>query len=50
MLEVVAQLEEAVRRYPWQWFQFQDFWPQPVCSGASGEDTGAPRASQQSAE
>jgi len=30
MLEVVAQLETVVRRYPWQWFQFQDFWPEPA--------------------
>jgi len=29
MLEVVAQLEEVVRRYPWQWFQFAPFWPEP---------------------
>jgi predicted LPLAT superfamily acyltransferase len=30
MLEVVAQLEEIVRRYPWQWFQFAPFWPEPA--------------------
>jgi KDO2-lipid IV(A) lauroyltransferase len=30
MLEVVAQLEAVVRRYPWQWFQFQHFWPEPA--------------------
>jgi predicted LPLAT superfamily acyltransferase len=29
MREVVAQLEETVRRYPWQWFQFAPFWPEP---------------------
>jgi lauroyl/myristoyl acyltransferase len=26
MAEVVVQLEEAVRRHPWQWFQFAPFW------------------------
>jgi predicted LPLAT superfamily acyltransferase len=29
MGEVVAQLEDAVRRHPWQWFQFAPFWPEP---------------------
>ena len=28
MAEVIVQLEEIVRRYPWQWFQFAPFWPE----------------------
>jgi lauroyl/myristoyl acyltransferase len=28
MGQVVAQLEEAIRRHPWQWFQFAPFWPE----------------------
>ena len=28
MGEVIQQLEEIVRRYPWQWFQFAPFWPE----------------------
>ena len=40
MLGVVAQLEEVVRRYPWQWFQFQHFWPEPTEGTARlGEDS-----------
>jgi hypothetical protein len=28
-----------VRRYPWQWFQFAPFWPEPdVAAGAADED------------
>jgi KDO2-lipid IV(A) lauroyltransferase len=39
MLQVVAQLEEVVRRYPWQWFQFTPFWPEPeVAAGDADED------------
>jgi lauroyl/myristoyl acyltransferase len=36
MLEVVGQLEEVVRRYPWQWFHFAPFWPEPREAAASG--------------
>jgi predicted LPLAT superfamily acyltransferase len=35
MGEVVAQLEQIVRRYPWQWFQFAPFWPELLEAGAS---------------
>ena len=35
MLEVVVQLEEVVRRYPWQWFQFAPFWPEPAQGAGS---------------
>jgi KDO2-lipid IV(A) lauroyltransferase len=44
MLEVVAQLEEMVRRHPCQWFQFAPFWPEPAQGAgavASGEEAGA---------
>jgi lauroyl/myristoyl acyltransferase len=30
MLDVVAQLEEVVRRHPRQWFQFAPFWPEGI--------------------
>jgi len=50
MLEVTSQLEEIVRRYPWQWFQFAPFWPEPADSGDRGEDADVPRPSQVSAE
>jgi KDO2-lipid IV(A) lauroyltransferase len=45
MGEVVAQLEEAVRRYPWQWFQFAPFWPDPEL--AAGDATEAEAAVSQ---
>jgi lauroyl/myristoyl acyltransferase len=35
MLAVIAQLEGMVRRYPWQWFQFAPFWPEPDGGEAS---------------
>jgi KDO2-lipid IV(A) lauroyltransferase len=38
MLEVVTQLEEIVRRYPWQWFQFAPFWPEPAAALTCDED------------
>jgi predicted LPLAT superfamily acyltransferase len=38
MLDVVAQLEEVVRRYPWQWFQFAPFWPEPAAALAPGAE------------
>jgi lauroyl/myristoyl acyltransferase len=38
MLEVVAQLEEAVRRYPWQWFQFAPFWPEPDAAAGDADE------------
>jgi KDO2-lipid IV(A) lauroyltransferase len=38
MGEVVSQLEEVVRRYPWQWFQFQPFWPEPGEALARGDE------------
>jgi predicted LPLAT superfamily acyltransferase len=42
MGEVVAQLEEAVRRHPWQWFQFAPFWPEPAeLLGEEAEPPGA---------
>jgi len=41
MGEVVAQLEEVVRRYPWQWFQFQPFWPESAEVTAPSEDLAA---------
>jgi predicted LPLAT superfamily acyltransferase len=41
MGEVVAQLEEVVRRYPWQWFQFQPFWPEPGDALAPGAEAAA---------
>jgi lauroyl/myristoyl acyltransferase len=50
MLEVVTQLEEVVRRYPLQWFQFQHFWPEPGQAAAPGEDAGEPLASKRGAE
>jgi KDO2-lipid IV(A) lauroyltransferase len=36
MREVVAQLEDAVRRDPCQWFQFEPFWPGPTEPSAEG--------------
>jgi len=36
MLEVVTQFEEVVRRYPWQWFQFAPFWPEPSPAANAG--------------
>jgi predicted LPLAT superfamily acyltransferase len=44
MGEVVAQLEEAVRRHPWQWFQFAPFWPAPP------EELGADGAAEEARE
>jgi lauroyl/myristoyl acyltransferase len=41
MLEVVTQLEEAVRRYPWQWFQFAPFWPEPDAAAGDAEEAEA---------
>jgi lauroyl/myristoyl acyltransferase len=38
MLEVVGQLEEAVRRYPWQWFQFAPFWPEPEVAAGDADE------------
>jgi predicted LPLAT superfamily acyltransferase len=38
MLEVVEQLEETVRRHPWQWFQFAPFWPEPAQGAPAAED------------
>ena len=43
MQEVVVQLEEIVRRYPWQWFQFAPFWPELP----EGEEAAAPVAASQ---
>ncbi|MGH7288318.1 MAG: hypothetical protein ACREI8_09910 [Myxococcota bacterium] len=38
MREVIAQLEQIVRRYPWQWFQFTPFWPEsPAAAQADVE-------------
>jgi len=42
MLEVVRQLEAVVRRYPWQWFQFQPFWPETA--EATPEEAAPPQA------
>jgi predicted LPLAT superfamily acyltransferase len=36
MREVVSQLEDAVRRDPCQWFQFEPFWPGPTEPSAEG--------------
>lgn len=44
MGEVVAQLEEVVRRYPWQWFQFQHFWPEPAAAIAHGAEAASSAA------
>ena len=41
MLEVVAQLEVAVRRYPWQWFQFAPFWPEPEVAAGDADEAEA---------
>jgi len=46
MLEVVAQLEAVVRRYPWQWFQFAPFWPEPTELLERGEDAGAAESAE----
>jgi KDO2-lipid IV(A) lauroyltransferase len=45
MLEVTRQLEEVVRRYPWQWFQFAPFWPEPAAALAPAEGEGSRSAS-----
>lgn len=45
MLEVTAQLEEIVRRHPWQWFQFAPFWPEPPPGEADAEHPAARSAS-----
>jgi lauroyl/myristoyl acyltransferase len=37
MLQVTRQLEEVVRRYPWQWFQFAPFWPEAPAVPAPAE-------------
>ncbi len=53
MLEVVAQLEEIVRRYPSQWFQFAPFWPEPAQGAgavAGGEEADPVAASRARAE
>jgi lauroyl/myristoyl acyltransferase len=50
MLEVVAQLEEVVRRYPWQWFQFQHFWPEPAEAADRREEAAELQASGRGAE
>jgi KDO2-lipid IV(A) lauroyltransferase len=44
MREVIDQLEEIVRRYPWQWFQFAPFWPE--LAGGALADADAARASR----
>jgi KDO2-lipid IV(A) lauroyltransferase len=49
MLEVVGQLEEIVRRYPWQWFQFAPFWPEPDAL-AGGEQADPAQASKLGSE
>jgi KDO2-lipid IV(A) lauroyltransferase len=46
MLEVTRQLEEVVRRYPWQWFQFAPFWPEAPPAPAQAEREGARSASR----
>lgn len=38
MLAVVAQLEAIVRRYPWQWFQFAPFWPEPEVAAREADE------------
>ena len=50
MGEVVAQLEAVVRRYPWQWFQFQPFWPAPEEAVERGEYASEAAASKRGAE
>jgi predicted LPLAT superfamily acyltransferase len=35
---VVAQLEAIVRRYPWQWFQFAPFWPEPEVAAREADE------------
>jgi lauroyl/myristoyl acyltransferase len=43
MGEIVAQLEEAVRRHPWQWFQFAPFWPETAEAFAEPADADGAR-------